>query len=138
MAQKAPQRLILFGPPITAWPGLCRVARALSNRAAITSGAMRLVSRDTLAIARILRAAGFSDLEDDAVGRILRDGRPIDPSALVTGRELSAELGLLRAEISLREAEARCRRPRSAVAAALGFRTIGVVGANVAPTKGRR
>jgi hypothetical protein len=111
---------------------------AQQDRAAITFGSTRLVTRDTLAIARILRAAGFSDLQAVAVGRILRDGRLIDPSTLVTKRDLSAELGLLRAEISLRETEAQCRRPRSAVAAALNFRTIGVVGAIVAPTKGRR
>lgn len=61
---------------------------------------MSLVSLDTLAIARKLQAAGFSDAQADAMTGVLRDARESDLSTLVTKSHLSGEIALVRSDLS--------------------------------------
>ncbi|MCJ2017304.1 CCDC90 family protein [Methylobacterium sp. E-065] len=61
---------------------------------------MSLVSLDTLAIARKLQAAGFSDVQADAVTGVIRDAREGDLTTLVTKSDLSAETALIRSDLS--------------------------------------
>ncbi|MCJ2123592.1 CCDC90 family protein [Methylobacterium sp. J-077] len=60
---------------------------------------MSLVSLDTLAIARKLQAAGFSDVQAEAMTGVLRDAHEADLSTLVTKVDLKTELGLLKSEL---------------------------------------
>ena len=118
---------------------------------------MSLVSLDTLAIARTLQAAGFSDVQADAVTGVIRDARESDLTTLVTKSDLSSEIALVRsdlraeialvrsdlgAEIALVRSELRTEIADTRyeilkwVLSAIGFQTIVVVGAIVALTKG--
>jgi hypothetical protein len=118
---------------------------------------MSLVSLDTLAIARKLQAAGFSDVQADAVTGVIRDARESDLTTLVTKSDLSAEIALVRsdlkaglalvrsdltAEITLVRSDLRTEIADTRyeilkwVLSAIGFQTIVVVGAIVALTKG--
>jgi hypothetical protein len=60
---------------------------------------MSLVSLDTLAIARKLQAAGFSDVQADAVTGALREARESDLTNLVTKSDLSSEIALVRSDL---------------------------------------
>ncbi|MER2197114.1 CCDC90 family protein [Methylobacterium brachiatum] len=107
---------------------------------------MSLVSLDTLAIARKLQAAGFSDAQAEAMTGVLRDAREADLSTLVTKADLSSEIALVRsdlkAEIGLLRSDLRTEIADTRyeilkwVLSAIGFQTIVVVGAIVALTKG--
>jgi hypothetical protein len=107
---------------------------------------MSLVSLDTLAIARKLQAAGFSDVQAGAVTDVLRDARESDLTTLVTKSDLSSEIALVRsdlkAEIALVRSELRTEIADTRyeilkwVLSAIGFQTIVVVAAIVALTKG--
>lgn len=107
---------------------------------------MSLVSLDTLAIARKLQAAGFSDAQAEAMTGVLRDAREADLSTLVTKFDLSSEIALVRsdlkAEIGLLRSDLRTEIADTKyeilkwVLSAIGFQTIVVVGAIVALTKG--
>jgi hypothetical protein len=118
---------------------------------------MSLVSLDTLAIARKLQAAGFSDAQADAVTGVIRDARESDLTTLVTKADLSSEVALVRsdlkaeialvrsdlgAEIALVRSDLRTEIADTRyeilkwVLSAIGFQTIVVVGAIVALTKG--
>ena len=107
---------------------------------------MNLVSLDTLAIARKLQAAGFSDAQAEAMTGVLRDAREADLSTLVTKVDLSSEIALVRsdlkAEIGLLRSDLRTEIADTKyeilklLLSAIGFQTIVVVGAIVALTKG--
>jgi hypothetical protein len=107
---------------------------------------MSLVSLDTLAIARKLQAAGFSDVQADAVTGVIRDSRESDLTTLVTRSDLSLEIALvrsdLRVDIALVRSDLRTEIADTRyeiltwVLSAIGFQTIVVVGAVVALTKG--
>jgi hypothetical protein len=118
---------------------------------------MSLVSLDTLAIARKLQAAKFSDAQADAVTGVIRDARESDLTTLVTKADLSSEVALVRsdlkaeialvrsdlgAEIALVRSDLRTEIADTRyeilkwVLSAIGFQTIVVVGAIVALTKG--
>ncbi|MEL6060722.1 MULTISPECIES: coiled-coil domain-containing protein [unclassified Methylobacterium] len=60
---------------------------------------MSLASLDTLAIARKLQAAGFSDVQADAVTGVLRDARESDLTTLATKSDLRAEAALIRSDL---------------------------------------
>ena len=60
---------------------------------------MSLVSLDTLAIARKLQAAGFSDVQADAVTGVIRNARESDLTTLVTKSDLSSEIALVRSDL---------------------------------------
>ena len=68
---------------------------------------MSLVSLDTLAIARTLQAAGFSDVQADAVTGVIRDARETDLTNLVTTADFSAGIGLVRSDLKSETARVR-------------------------------
>lgn len=87
---------------------------------------MTTTTLDTLAIARKLKAAGFSDDQAEAVTGVIREVRESDLSALVTNSTLKAELSDAKYDIL------------KWVLSAIGFQTIVVVGAIITLTKGLR
>ena len=68
---------------------------------------MSLVSLDTLAILRKLQAAGFSDVQADAVTGVIRDARENDLTTLVTKSDLSSEIALVRSDLKAETALVR-------------------------------
>ncbi|KQP03479.1 hypothetical protein ASF28_20000 [Methylobacterium sp. Leaf99] len=87
---------------------------------------MTTTTLDTLAIARKLKAAGFSDDQAEAVTGVIREVRESDLSALVTNSTLKAELSDAKYDIL------------KWVLSAIGFQTIVVMGAIITLTKGLR
>ena len=88
---------------------------------------------DTSAIARKLKAAGFSEDQAEAVTGVFRDARETDLSTLATTADLIATKGELRTEVADAKFEILER-----VLSAIGFQTIVIVGAIVASTEGVR
>ncbi|MDP4024599.1 DUF1640 domain-containing protein [Methylobacterium sp. NEAU 140] len=92
---------------------------------------------DTLAIARRLKAVGFTEDQAEAVTGVLRDARETDLSTLATKSDLRAEIGAAKNELRTEIAEAKFEILKW-VLSAIGFQTIVIVGAIVALTKGLR
>lgn len=90
---------------------------------------------DTLAIARRLKAVGFTEDQAEAVTGVLRDARETDLSTLATKSDLRAEIGNAKNELRTEIAEAKFEILKW-VLSAIGFQTIVIVGAIVALMKG--
>ncbi|CAA2105987.1 MULTISPECIES: hypothetical protein [Methylobacterium] len=87
---------------------------------------MATIALDTLAIARKLKAAGFSDDQAEAVTGVLRETRETDLSTLVTKSDLKTEIAESKYDIL------------KWVLSAIGFQTIVIVGAIVTLARGLR
>ncbi|MCC0809493.1 DUF1640 domain-containing protein [Methylobacterium sp. W2] len=87
---------------------------------------MATIALDTLASARKLKAAGFSDDQAEAVTGVLRETRETDLSTLVTKSDLKTEIAESKYDIL------------KWVLSAIGFRTIVIVGAIVTLARGLR
>lgn len=85
---------------------------------------MAAIALDTLAIARKLKAAGFSDDQAEAMTGVLREARETDLSALVTKADMKTEIAEAKYDIL------------KWVLSAIGFQTIVIVGAIVTPARG--
>ena len=90
---------------------------------------------DTLAIARRLKAVGFTEDQAEAVTGVLRDARETDLSTLATKSDLRAEIGNAKNELRTEIAEVKFEILKW-VLSAIGFQTIVIVGAIVALMKG--
>ncbi|MCJ2133710.1 CCDC90 family protein [Methylobacterium sp. J-026] len=88
---------------------------------------MSLAALDTLAIARTLQAAGFSDVEADAVTGALRDAR----EAILAGMASQADLRIAIADLQYAIL-------KWLVVAAMGFQAMVIVGAVAALSVGPR
>ncbi|WP_027173437.1 hypothetical protein [Methylobacterium sp. 10] len=87
---------------------------------------MATIALDTLAIARKLKAAGFSDDQAEAVTGVLRETQETDLSTLVTKSDLKTEIAESKYDIL------------KWVLSAIGFQTIVIVGAIVTLARGLR
>lgn len=85
---------------------------------------MATIALDTLASARKLKAAGFSDDQAEAVTGVLRETRETDLSTLVTKSDLKTEIAESKYDIL------------KWVLSAIGFQTIVIVGAIVTLARG--
>ncbi len=66
---------------------------------------MAAATLDTLAIAKQLKAAGFTDDQAEAVSTVVRQARDVDITSLATKADVKAEVAEVRAEIAASKAE---------------------------------
>lgn len=81
---------------------------------------MTTATLDTLAVAKQLKAVGFTDDQAEAVSRVVREAQGVDLTQLVTKADLKTEVADLRTELL------------KWVIGAIGLQAIGIISAVVA------